>query len=372
MTQKIPMLDLAAQNGPLREEIRAAIDRVIDSNYFILGPEVTEFEKEVSEYINVKHVIGCANGSDALVLALKALGIGLGDEVITTSFSFFATAGSIARSGATPVFADIDPVTYNLSPALIEEKITPRTKAIIPVHLYGQMTPMDEIMAIAEKHNIKVIEDAAQAIGSKEKGRSAGSIGHVSCFSFFPSKNLGAFGDAGMVCSNDDEIGTNLRSLRVHGTGKVRYHYDHIGLNSRIDAMQAAILRVKLPHLAAWTESRQTNAGRYNERLKDVPRIVTPTVLPGMFHIYNQYTIRTPKRDELQAKLKEEGIASSVYYPRPLHLQNCFADCGGKEGDCPETERACVEVISLPVFGDISDESLDRVCGVIKSHVASL
>ena len=366
------MLDLAAQNGPLREEIRAAIDRVIDSNYFILGPEVAEFEKEVGEYVGAKHVIGCANGSDALVLALKALGVGPGDEVITTSFSFFATAGSIARTGATPVFVDIDPVSYNLDPKLVEASITDKTKVIMPVHLYGQMTPMDDLMALANARGIKIIEDAAQAIGSKENDRGAGTIGHVGCFSFFPSKNLGAFGDAGMVVTNDDDIATNLKSLRVHGTGKVRYHYDHIGLNSRIDAIQAAVLRVKLPKLAGWTDSRQVNAARYNERLAELSAIATPVVLPGMFHIYNQYTIRTPKRNELQARLKENGISSAVYYPRPLHLQNCFADCGGKEGDCPETERACEEVLSLPVFGEISDEQMDRICGVISDHCQSL
>ena len=372
MNQPIPMLDLAAQNGPLREQIRAAMDRVIDSNYFILGPEVAAFEKEMGEYVQAKHVIGCANGSDALVLALKALGVGAGDEVITTTFSFFATAGSISRTGAVPVFADIDPVSYNLDPSKLEAKITDKTKVIMPVHLYGQMTPMDEIMALAKKHQLKVIEDAAQAIGSKQDGRSAGSIGDVGCFSFFPSKNLGAFGDAGMVVSNDDEIAANLRSLRVHGTGKVRYHYDHIGLNSRIDALQAAVLRVKLPELAGWTVGRRNNAARYNERLEGISQIDTPVELEGMFHIYNQYTIRVPDRVGLQARLKENGIASAVYYPHPLHLQNCFAECGGKEGDCPNAEKAVAEVLSLPVFGDLSDEQLDRICGIIREHAETL
>jgi dTDP-4-amino-4,6-dideoxygalactose transaminase len=372
MNLPIPMLDLAAQNGPLREEIRAAMDRVIDSNYFILGPEVAAFEKEIGEYIEAKHVIGCANGSDALVLALKALGIGAGDEVITTTFSFFATAGSISRTGAKPIFVDIDPSSFNLDPALIESKINSKTKAIMPVHLYGQMAAMDDLVALAKKHDLKIIEDAAQAIGSRDNDRPAGTIGDVGCFSFFPSKNLGAFGDAGMVATNDDDIAANLRSLRVHGTGKVRYHYDHIGLNSRIDALQAAVLRVKLPKLAGWTVGRRENAARYNERLKDVPNIQTPAELDGMFHIYNQYTIRAKDRNGLQARLKENGIASAIYYPHPLHLQNCFDDCEGKLGDCPVTETAVQEVLSLPVFGDLSDAQFDRVCGVIRDHAEAL
>lgn len=364
----VPMLDLEAQNGPLLEEIRAAIDRVITTNRFILGPEVSAFEDEMAQFTGAKHAISCANGSDALVLALKALGIGPGDEVITTTFTFFATAGSVCRAGATPVFVDIDPVTYNMDVTKVAERITDRTKAIMPVHLYGQLTPMGPVMALAEKHGLKVIEDAAQAVGAKESGRSAGTIGDVGTLSFFPSKNLGAFGDAGMVLTNDDEIATNLKSLRVHGTGKERYHYDHIGLNSRLDALHAAVLRVKLPHLERWTEGRQRNAALYNERLADIEGLSTPVALPQMHHIYNQYTIRVEDRDGLQARLSEEGIGCAVYYPLPLHVQTCFAAQGGKEGDCPEAEKAAKQVLSIPIYGELTDTQIDRVVSVVSAH----
>jgi dTDP-4-amino-4,6-dideoxygalactose transaminase len=371
MTEPIPMLDLTAQNGPLREAIHAAIDRVIEKNAFILGPDVAAFEAEVQEFLGVKHAIGCANGSDALVLALKAIGVGPGDEVITTTFSFFATAGSIARCGASPVFVDIDPETYNLDPALVEAKIGPRTKAIMPVHLYGQMTDMTPLMALAKKHGLRIIEDGAQSIGSKQDGKAACTIGDVGTLSFFPSKNLGAFGDAGMVVTNDDELADKLKSLRVHGTGKVRYFYDHVGLNSRLDTIQAAILRVKLPHLSDWTLGRQRNAALYDQKLAGVEGVVTPVARPGMFHIYNQYTIRVADRDGLAARLKDAKIGSAVYYPKPLHTQNCFADLGGREGDCPHAEKAALEVLSLPVYGEMSEAMIDRVVEVIKAHVGA-
>jgi dTDP-4-amino-4,6-dideoxygalactose transaminase len=368
MVEAIPLLDLDAQHRPLRAQILSAMERVLDQQAFILGPDVAELEKDMSAYLGVKHSIGCANGSDALVLALKALGIGLGDEVITTTFSFFATAGAVSRVGATPVFVDIDPTTYNIDPGLIPAKITPRTKAILPVHLFGQMTPMGPIMDIAKKHNLKVIEDAAQAIGSKENGKAACSIGDIGTLSFFPSKNLGCLGDGGMVVTNDDELADKLRRLRVHGTGKERYHYDMIGLNSRLDTLQAAVLKVKLPHLDAWTEGRQRNADRYEALLGRVKDVARPVRLPGMRHIYNQYTIRVPKRDDFLNRMKDEKIGAAVYYPLPLHVQKCFAHLGGKQGDCPHAERAAREVVSIPIYGELTEAQIERVVSVIERH----
>lgn len=369
MSQPIPMLDLAAQNGPLRAEIQAAMARVIDANAFIMGPDVASFEQEMQRHLGVKHAIGCANGSDGLVIALQALGVGPGDEVITTTFSFFATAGSIARLGATPVFADIDPATFNLDPAQVEARITPRTKAIMPVHLFGQMAPMKPFMDLARKHGLKVVEDAAQAVGSREDGAVAGSVGDVGVLSFFPSKNLGCFGDGGMVLTNDDALAEVVRSLRVHGGGKVRYHHERVGMNSRLDTLQAAILRVKLPHLEAWSEGRRRVAARYDALFAGVPRLRTPARLTRMTHIYNQYTLRVPERDALQAKLQAEKIGCAVYYPLPLHLQRCFAQFGGKSGQCPEAERAADEVLSIPVYGELTDGQIQRVVEVVKAHV---
>ncbi|MCC7385930.1 MAG: DegT/DnrJ/EryC1/StrS family aminotransferase [Deltaproteobacteria bacterium] len=370
MTDAIPMLDLAAQHEPLRKQISAAIERVIDQQAYILGPDVADFEREMAAYLGAKHAIGCANGSDALVLALKALDVGRDDEVITTTFSFFATAGAIARVGAKPVFVDIDPETYNLDPALIPAKVTSRTKAIMPVHLFGQMTPMAPIMDLAKKHGLKVVEDGAQAVGSKENGKSACTIGHIGTLSFFPSKNLGCFGDGGMVVTEDDQLADRLKRLRVHGTGKVRYHYDEVGLNSRLDTIQAAILRIKLPHLDAWTEGRQRNADRYDQLLSDVKQVVRPRRLPGMRHIYNQYTIRVPRRDELLERFKAEKIGAAVYYPLPLHEQKCFEYVGFKPGDCPRAEVAAREVLSIPIYGELTEAQIQRIVGVIKQHVA--
>lgn len=370
MSSPIPMLDLSAQNGPLRDDILAAMAAVIDSNAYILGPDVREFERELGAFLEARHAIGCSNGSDALVLALKAIGVGPGDEVITTTFSFFATAGSIARIGAVPVFVDIDPVTYNMDPALVAAKITDKTRAIMPVHLYGQLTPMQPLLDLAREHDLRIVEDAAQAVGSKENGQSAATIGDVGTLSFFPSKNLGAFGDAGAVVTNNDEIAEKVRSLRVHGTGRVRYHYEHVGLNSRMDSIQAAVLRVKLPRLEAWTHGRQRNAAMYDERFAGVEGVGTPKALDGMHHIYNQYTIRVRDRDGLQARLKEQKIGCAVYYPRPLHMQECFAFLGGKEGDCPHAERACAEVLSLPVYGELTETQIDRICAIVKDHVS--
>lgn len=372
MTHPIPMLDLAAQTDPIRDQIKAAVAEVIDSHKFILGPDVSAFEKELADYLDVAHAVSCANGSDALVLALKALGVGPGDEVITTTFSFFATAGAVARCGATPVFADIDPVSFNIDPDAVEAKISAKTKVIMPVHLYGQMTPMEPLMVVAKTHGLRVVEDAAQAIGAKENGRAAATIGDAGTLSFFPAKNLGAFGDAGMVTTKDVSVAERLRSLRVHGTGRVRYHYDHVGLNSRMDTIQAAVLRVKLPHLEGWSEGRRTNAAKYDERLAGLPGITTPTTTTGMTHIYNQYTLRVRDRAALQARLEADGIAAAVYYPMPLHLQDCFADLRGKVGDCPVAEKAAREVLSIPVHADLTEADIDRICAVIREHAQEL
>jgi dTDP-4-amino-4,6-dideoxygalactose transaminase len=369
VNEPIPMLDIKAQQAPLRAELKQAMERVMDAAHYIMGPDVAALEKEMAEHLRVKHTIGCANGSDALVMAVQALGIQPGDEVITTTFSFFATAGSIARIGAKPVFVDVDPLTYNLDPAQIEAKITARTKAIMPVHLYGQMTPMEPIMEIAKKRGLLVIEDCAQAVGSAENGRIAGTIGNIGTLSFFPSKNLGCFGDGGMMMTNDDALAEKMRSLRVHGaSSKQRYFHEEVGMNSRLDTLQAAILRVKLPHLSAWSEARRKNADHYDQLFAKVKGVRTPVRAPGMTHIYNQYTIRVPKRDELQARLNAEKIGNAVYYPLPLHLQKCFAYLGGKAGDCPKAEAAANEVISIPIYGELTPAQIERVVSVVEQH----
>jgi dTDP-4-amino-4,6-dideoxygalactose transaminase len=368
----IPLLDLDAQHAPIRAALDAAIKKVVDAQQYIMGPEVGEFECDMAGYLKARYTIGCANGSDALVLALMALGIGPGDEVITPTFSFFATAGAVSRVGATPVFVDIDPATFNLDVTQVEAKLTPRTRAIIPVHLFGQMTPMKALMPLARAHGLRVIEDAAQAIGSAEDGRAACTWGDVGTLSFFPSKNLGCFGDGGMLVTEDEAIADKLKRLRVHGTGKERYHYDMIGMNSRLDTLQAAVLRVKLPHLDAWHEGRVKNAEIYDALLADVPHVVRPTRLPGMRHIYNQYTIRVPARDALLQRFKDEKIGAAVYYPMPLHLQSCFAALGGKPGDCPEAERAAKEVVSIPIFGELTRAQQERVVDVIRAHVRAV
>ncbi|MBI4816654.1 MAG: DegT/DnrJ/EryC1/StrS family aminotransferase [Deltaproteobacteria bacterium] len=364
------MLDLAAQHAPIREELRAAFDRVLDAQAFIMGPDVGAFEAEMSRYLGVNHAIACANGSDALVLALQALDVGPGVDVLTTTFSFFATGGAIARLGARPVFADIDPRTFNLDLVDAERKLTGKTKVIMPVHLFGQMAPMGPVLEFARRHGLRVVEDAAQAVGSRENGAAAGTVGDAGTLSFFPSKNLGCLGDGGMVLTNDARVAERVRSLRLHGSGKVRYHHEEVGMNSRLDTLQAALLRVKLPHLARWTEGRQRVAAVYDRLFEGVPGIVAPLRLSGMHHIYNQYTVRVPRRDQLEAKLKADKIGCAVYYPVPLHLQNCFAELGGAPGQCPEAERAVGEVISIPVYGELSDAQIERIAGVLRSHVA--
>ncbi len=335
----------------------AAVERVFENQTFVLGAEVEEFERAAAEYCRARHAIGCASGSDALLLALMAYDIGPGDEVITVPFTFFATAGSIARLGAKPVFVDIRADDFNINPELIERAITPRTRAIIPVHLFGQCAAMEALMEIAQRHRLPVIEDAAQAIGADLHERRAGTMSEIGCFSFFPSKNLGGAGDGGLLTTNDDELAEKLRMLRVHGS-KVKYYHRYVGINSRLDALQAAVLRVKLKYLDAWTEARQRNAARYNALFAEagLEEVITPVAHPGRRHIYNQYTIRCPQRDELMADLKEQGIGTEVYYPVPLHLQECFAYLSYGAGDLPVSEQTARECLSLPIYPELTAE----------------
>jgi dTDP-4-amino-4,6-dideoxygalactose transaminase len=356
---KVPLLDLKAQYVSIKDELRKAVDEVMENCSFILGSYVQQFEEAVAGYSQTKHAVGVASGTDALLLSLRACQVGPGDEVITTPYSFFATAGVISRLGATPVFVDIAASTYNIDPDQIADKISPRTKAIMPVHLYGQCAEMDPIMALAEKHNIMVVEDAAQAIGAEYHGRKAGNIGHLGCFSFFPSKNLGGLGDGGMVVTNDSDLSELVRILRVHGS-KPKYYHSIVGYNSRLDALQAAALQVKLNHLDAWTEARREHARIYNELLKDLP-VVTPHAETYNRHIYNQYTIRVENRDGLQEHLKEAGVGTALYYPLPLHLQECYSDLNHRQGDFPESEKAAKETISLPVYPELSREGQEYV-----------
>ncbi|HRI04416.1 MAG TPA: DegT/DnrJ/EryC1/StrS family aminotransferase [Pyrinomonadaceae bacterium] len=360
----VPLLDLKEQNSTLRPEIEAALARVLDSNGFILGNEVAGLECELAGYCGVKYAIGCASGSDAILLALMAYDIGAGDEVITTPYSFFATVSAITRLGATPVFVDIDPVTYNLDTAQVEAAITPRTKAIEPVHLYGQCADMAALREIASRHNIPLVEDAAQAIGAEENGVQAGAIGEIGCFSFYPSKNLGGMGDGGFITTNDDALAKKLLALRVHGSEE-KYYHKYVGLNSRLDGFQGAVLLVKLPHLDAWTDKRRANADTYRRLFTDLgltEQIGVPFERPNAKHIYNQYVIRVPgRRDELRAHLTEKGIGTDIYYPVPLHLQECFAYLGYTPGDMPESEKAAVETLALPIYPELTSEQQQYV-----------
>jgi len=369
----VPLLDLKEQNETLRPEIEAALGRVLDTNGFILGGEVAELEKELAAYCGTKYAIGCASGSDAILLALMALDIGPGDEVITTPYSFFATVSSITRLGATPVFVDIDPVTYNLDITEVEAAITPRTKAIEPVHLYGQCSDMAALNAIAEKHGIPVVEDAAQAIGAEEDGVGAGAMSAIGCFSFYPSKNLGGMGDGGFVTTNDDALAKKLLALRVHGSEE-KYYHKYVGLNSRLDGFQGAVLRVKLPHLDAWTDKRRANADNYRRLFTDLgltEQIALPVERENAKHIYNQYVIRVPnRRDELRAYLTEKGVGSDIYYPVPLHLQECFEYLGYKIGDMPESEKAARETLALPIYPEMSSDQQAYVAETIAGFFA--
>ncbi len=364
------MLDLHAQYEPLLPKIRQALDRVLAEHHYIMGPQVRELEEKVVGYLGIKHAIGCASGTDALVLAVKALGIGASDEVLTTPFTFFATASSIWRNHAVPRFADIDPQTFNLDPQLLEAAITSRTKAIMPVHLFGQSCDMTRIMAIAAKHGLAVIEDNAQGIGCTWKGQMTCSFGNIGTLSFFPSKNLGAMGDAGMCLTNDDELAAKLRQLRVHGENP-KYYHKWVGLNSRLDTLQAAILAVKLDALADWSAARRANAAFYNERLKGLPQIRTPHIAAEAVSIYNQYTLVCERRDELMRHLQGKDIGCAIYYPLPLHLQECFTDLGYRKGDLPVAEAMADRVLSIPIYPELTIEQMEYVCDAIAGFYGS-
>jgi len=363
---KVPLLDLKPQYAQIKDKVIPDILEIIENQGFILGPKVDKLEKEMAEYIGTSFTLGCSSGTDALLLALMGLDIGRDDEVITTPYTFFATAGAIARVGARARFVDIEPDTFLMRIDQIEKQITPRTKAIMPVHLFGQCVDMQPLMEIARKHNLKVIEDAAQSIGSKYHNIQAGVFGDIGCFSFFPSKNLGCFGDGGLVSTNNPALHDRLKGLRVHG-GQVQYHHQEVGLNARIDALQAAVVSVKLPYLAGWTEGRRRNAALYNELFNNNHEIITPIEKEGRFHIYNQYVIRVKDRDALKAHLTEKEIGCSVYYPLSLHQQKCFAHLGYSKGDFPESERAADTTIALPIYPELSEEQIRFVAETVNN-----
>ena len=362
---KITSLDLRRQYESIQDEINSAVLEVIASQSFVLGPFVESFEHSIAEFCYAKHAIGVSSGTDAILLALMACGIKNGDEVITTPFTFFATAGSIARLGAVPVFVDIDPSTYNIDVSKIASVVNKKTKAILPVHLYGQCADMDAILEVARANGLMVIEDAAQAIGAVYKGRNAGTMGNVGCFSFYPTKNLGGYGDGGLVTTNDDELAGLIKILRVHGS-EPKYYHSYIGINGRLDAIQAAILSVKLKYLNGWSERRRLGASYYSEHLKGLP-IRLPKIESHNTHIFHQYVIATSQRDELIKYLKQQGIGTAIYYPVPLHLQKCFEYLGYKEGDLLESEKASRETLALPIFPEITQKEQDYVIGHIKN-----
>jgi dTDP-4-amino-4,6-dideoxygalactose transaminase len=370
---KVPLLDLTAQYGPIRDEVIASLVRVCDSQRFIMGPEVEGLERELAGLLEVKDAIGVSSGTDALLAAMMALGVGSGDEVITPTYSFFATAGCVMRLGATPVFVDIDPITYNADPRAVAAAIGPRTTAIIPVHLYGQSADMDPILAAAARAGVAVIEDAAQAIGARYKGRAVGGLGTLGCFSFFPSKNLGAFGDGGLVTTNDPALAHALRLLRNHGA-EPKYYHKVVGGNFRLDAVQAAVLRVKAAHLASWTDARRRNARRYRElfaALVPADRVSVPRELPDCYHIYNQFVIRAAERDALRGHLDKVGVGTEIYYPVPFHVQECFASLGYAQGAFPHAERAAAETLALPIYGELTSDQQQFVVESIAAFYAS-
>ena len=359
---QIPLLDLKAQYANIKKEILAAVSEVLESQRCIGGPKVAELEEKIAAISDSRFAVGVSSGTDALLNSLMSLDVSDGDEVITTPFTFFATVGCIIRAGAKPVFVDIEPKTFNINPELIESVVTKKTKAIMPVHLFGQMADMDPIMEIANKYNLAVIEDAAQSITSSYKDRKAGSIGTTGCFSFFPSKNLGGIGDGGMIVTNDEQLYDRLFIMRNHGS-KPKYYHKHIGGNFRLDTIQAVALLVKLPHLDEWSEARRRNAAYYDKRFAGT-FVTSPYVSPECVSVYNQYCIRVPKRDEVLAHLREKNIGCEIYYPVPLHLQECFRSLGYKEGDLPEAEKAAKEVIALPIYPELTDEMKDYVVDV--------
>jgi dTDP-4-amino-4,6-dideoxygalactose transaminase len=361
----VPVFDLTRQWEQLRDDVTKAMTPVLESGHFILGEQVSQLESEIATLCGTEYAIGVANGSDAIYLALRALGIGPDDEVIVPAFTFFATAGSVSRAGATPVFADIDPVTYNIDCADAERRMTSRTRAIVPVHLYGQPAAMDELMALAEAHGLFVVEDGAQAIGARYKGRPVGSMGHAATLSFFPTKNLGCYGDGGMVVTRDPDLAERIRVLRVHGS-KPKYYHSVLGINSRLDALQAAVLLAKLPHLDRWITRRREMAALYNKCLAGIPGLQLPQERAESHHVYHQYTVSCSRRDKLQAGLKSQGIGSAIYYPLALHLQEVFADLGYSAGDLPHSERATREVLSLPMFPELTDGEMREVAAAVR------
>jgi len=364
----VPLLDLRAQHATIKDEVVPAMLRLVDDQLFILGQPVEQLEQSVAALSRTKHAIGCANGTDAILLALRALDIGRGDQVITTPFTFFATAGTVHNVGATPVFVDIEPKTFNILPDAVAAAVGPKTKAVIPVDLFGQMAPIEQVEKAAP--GVPIIEDAAQSIGAERRigGETvvAGERATVGTLSFFPSKNLGAYGDGGMMLTQDDELAARLKRLRVHGGAKTYYH-DEVGFNSRLDALQAVVLQAKLPHLTGWSAKRRTNAAYYDAAFADLGDVQTPYVEPCNVSIFNQYTLRVARRDALQSFLKERGIGNSIYYPLPLHLQPCFAYLGYKPGSCPEAERAAGEVLSLPIYPELTQSQLDEVIAAVRA-----
>lgn len=369
---QVPLLDLAAQYAPIRDAVVEAVTRVVDTQRFILGPEVEAFEAEAAAYLGARHAIGVSSGTDALLVAMMALDVGPGTEVIVPTYSFFATAGCVSRLGATPVLVDIEPETFNIDVEAVRRAITPRTRAIVPVHLYGQAAEMTPLLTVAREYGLRVIEDAAQALGATYGDRHLGTLGDAGCFSFYPSKNLGAAGDAGLVTVNDDELAARVRKLRVHGAQRTYYH-EEVGGNFRLAAIQAAVLRVKLPHLDAWTEARQRNADRYRglfaERAPGVP-VQLPVVQPGRRHIYNQFVIRAERRDALRDHLRANGVGCEIYYPVPFHLQPCFAYLGVPRGALPESERAASDTLALPIYSELTESQQRHVVDVIAAFYA--
>jgi len=368
----VPLLDLKAQWAQVGDEIKAALEEVYDTQRFIMGPLVEEFENEVAEYCGCPHAVGCASGSDALALALMALDVGPGDEVILPAFTFFASVGAVTRVGATPVFADSDPVTFNLTPGEVERLITSKTKAVMPVHLFGQVCEMDAIAAICHERNVRIVEDAAQSIGAKYQGRRVGRTGgDIATFSFFPSKNLGCMGDGGMCVTNDAALDKKMRILRNHGA-QPKYYHKLIGMNSRLDALQAAGLSVKLRHLEDWHAGRRANAADYDAKLAGVDGLTTPVIAPDNWSIYNQYTVRVTngKRDAVVQGMKDRGIGCEIYYPVPLHVQECYVHLGGKPGDLPVAEQAAAEVLSIPIYPELTAAQRDEVVAALKELVA--
>ena len=369
----VPLLDLVAQYHTIKEDVLRAMNAVMDRQGFIMGPEVAQLEAEVARLSNARHAIGCASGTDALLLPLRALDLKPGDEVITTPFTFFATAGAIHNAGGKPVFVDIEPATFNIAPAAIEAAVTPRTRGIVAVHLFGQMAAMEAILPIAARHGLGLIEDAAQAIGARRKvdgqWRRAGELGTVGTFSFFPSKNLGGFGDGGMMVTQNDQVAERLRRLRLHG-GARQYHHEEVGYNSRLDTLQAAVLLAKLPHLEEWSHARAERARHYTEAFTGHADVCPPAIDPANDHIFHQYTIRVPRRNELQAHLKAKGIGNAIYYPLPLHLQPCFAHLGYQRGRLPASEAAMDTVISLPIYPELTRDQQDAVIDAVLGFYA--